>query len=104
MLELLKIALWSERRPAAFHFRTSGGQEVDLALETASGDIVAVKVKAGATVSSDDLRALRSLERLAPDSFRRGVILRTCSEVAPFSKTLAAVPMSRLRRDPRNPA
>lgn len=104
VVELLKIASWSERRPAAFHFRTSDGQEVDLVLETASGDIVAVEVKASATVSSGDLDALRSLERLASDSFRRGVILYTGSEVVPFSKTLAAVPMSRLWRDPRKPA
>lgn len=100
ILELLKIASWSESRPAAFHFRTSDGQEVDLVLETASGDIVAIEVKASATVSSGDLRALQALERLAPHSFRRGILLYAGSEVVPFSKTLAAVPMSRLWRMP----
>lgn len=100
VLELVKIASWSERRPAAFHFRSSDGREIDLVLETASGDIVAVEVKASATVRSDDFGALRLLERLAGGSFRRGVLLYTGSEVVPFSETLSAVPMSRLWRQP----
>jgi len=96
VLELLKIASWSEHRPAAFHFRSADGREIDLVLETASGDMVAVEVKASATVKSEDFGALRLLERLAGGSFRRGVLLYTGSELVPFSETLSAVPMSRL--------
>lgn len=100
VLELLKIASWSEHRPAAFHFRTSEGQEVDLVFETTSGDIVAIEVKASATVRSEDFGPMRVLERLAEGSFKRGIVLYSGTEVVPFSESLSAVPMSRLWREP----
>lgn len=100
VLECLKVASWSEHRPAAFHFRSADGQEVDLVLETQSGDLVAVEVKASATVKSGDFGPMRALERLTTGSLKRGVLLYTGAEVVPFSQTLTAVPMSRLWSEP----
>jgi hypothetical protein len=70
VLELLKLASWSEQRPAAYHFRTSDAREVDLVLETPSGELAAVEVKASATVSSGDFHGIRTLAGLVGNRLR----------------------------------
>ena len=98
VLELLKLASWSDHRPAAYHFRTSDAREVDLVLETTSGEIAAVEVKASATVSSGDFHGLRTLAGLVPDRLRCGVVLYTGTDLVPFGENLFAVPFARLWR------
>ena len=51
------------------HYRTKDKVEVDAILETPDGRVVAIEVKAGATVRSEDLAGLRHLaQRLGPGS------------------------------------
>ena len=40
IMEIRKQTAWSRVRPQAFHFRTQAGQEVDLVLEDAAGNLV----------------------------------------------------------------
>ena len=50
LMELRKQAGWSETRPSFYHFRTHGGEEVDVVLEDSAGRLVAVEVKASASI------------------------------------------------------
>ncbi len=92
--ELLKAAEWSSTRISLYHFRTGGGDEVDLVLERPSGEVVGIEVKARAKVTSGDLKGLRALAAAAKRNFRRGVVLHSGRESVAFGDELYAMPVS----------
>ncbi len=91
--EILRLRDVSTVRPAAFHFRTHTGIEVDLVLEDRRGRLVGVEVKTAGSVGARDLKGLRYLEREHPETFVRGVVLYGGDTVVPFSERIAAVPI-----------
>ena len=94
--EVIRQRDTSARRPAAYHFRTHSGTEVDLVLEDRRGRLVAIEVKAARSVGARYLRGLQLLERELSESFVQGVVLYSGDEVVPFGKRIRAVPMSAL--------
>jgi predicted AAA+ superfamily ATPase len=96
VMELRKQAGWSKTRPRVLHFRTHTGEEVDVVLETAAGEVVGIEVKSAASVTAADFKGLRALSDLAGPRFHRGVVLYTGAEVVPFAKNLHAVPIHAL--------
>ncbi len=96
VMELRKLASWSEAQPQLFHFRTQTGQEVDVVLEDAAGRIAGIEVKSAATVTSGDFKGLRHLEEVSGKRFLRGLVLYTGEQVVPFAPNLYAVPISSL--------
>lgn len=91
--ELAKQIGWSATRPALHHFRTHGGQEVDLVLEDARGRVVGIEVKASATVTSSDLDGLRALAEAAGKAFVHGVVLHLGRSRVSFGRNLTACPL-----------
>jgi predicted AAA+ superfamily ATPase len=98
VMELARQLTWSDERVRQFHYRTKDNQEVDAVLETPDGRVVAVEVKAGATVRTEDLRGLRSLAKLLGDRFVAGYVLYTGQQTLPFDEKIRAVPMDALWR------
>ena len=96
LMEIIKQVSWSRTVPGVFHFRTSGGQEVDLLLENRRGEIVGIKVKSAGTVTESHFRALKILAEATGKKFRRGIILYTGHESVPFGKNLMAIPLNSL--------
>ncbi|MBI2891907.1 MAG: ATP-binding protein [Deltaproteobacteria bacterium] len=94
--ELAKQASWSEARPTIHHFRTHGGQEVDLVLEDARGRVVGIEVKARSTVRATDLAGLRALAEAAGRSFVQGIVLYGGEQAVPFGDRLTASPIASL--------
>lgn len=94
--ELLKAIEWSSTRSSLYHFRTGGGEEVDLVLERPNGEVVGVEVKARAKVTGADLKGLRALAAAAKRKFRRGVVLHTGRESIALGDELYAAPMTAL--------
>ena len=92
-VELLKQLGWSRRKCGLFHFRTTSGQEVDLVLEDASGQLVGIEVKAGATVERRDFRGLETMAAAVGKRFVRGVVLYTGDVAVPFGERLHAMPL-----------
>ena len=92
--ELLRQRDVSAVRPAAFHFRTHTGIEVDLVFEDRRGRLVGIEVKTAGSVGVRDIKGLRYLEREHPEVFVRGIVLYGGDEVVPFSERIAAVPIS----------
>lgn len=96
-MELVKLSSWSQTQPTLFHFRTTAQQEVDLVLESPSGHIVGVEVKASATVGPSDFKGLRALAEMGgKERFVRGLVLYTGDQIVPFGENLAAVPLASL--------
>lgn len=91
--EFLKQASWSEPQVSLYHFRTTGGVEVDLILEQANGAIAGVEVKAKATVTPTDFLGLQSLRDQLGKRFSAGVVVYTGDQTIPFGDKLWALPL-----------
>jgi len=95
-MELLRLADVSEAEASLFHYRDKAGREVDIVLESGSGDIAGVEVKPGASVDRDDFAGLRRLRDKLDARFKVGVILYAGERTLPFGDRLAAVPFAGL--------
>lgn len=95
-MELLRLADVSEAEASLFHYRDKTGREVDIVLESASGEVAGVEIKAGATVGGSDLAGLRRLRDKLGDRFTCGVVLYTGERTLPFGDRLWIVPLAAL--------
>lgn len=94
--ELLKTLALDEESWFLFHYRDKDLVEVDFVLESPLGEIVAIEVKASATVGPTDFKGLRRLAALCPERFRAGAVLYDGEHVLPFGDGLYAVPLHHL--------
>jgi uncharacterized protein len=94
-MEIIKHAEWSDLAPRVHHYRR-GRDEIDLVLEDRAGRIVAIEVKAGASVSKRDWRVLGKLRDRLGERFRCGVVFYTGSQTIPVGERIYAVPLSGL--------
>jgi uncharacterized protein len=94
--ELLKQQTWNETPVNLFHWRDRDGAEVDLILETRSGLVCGVEVKASTTVNSDDFRWLRRLDQKLGEQFHRGIVFHLGERPLSFGPKLVALPLSAL--------
>lgn len=97
-MELLRLADVSEAEASLFHYRDKTGREIDVVLESASGEIAGVEVKAGATVGRDDFAGLRRLRDKLDTRFKSGVVLYTGERTLPFGDRISAIPLAALWR------
>ena len=94
--ELWKQATWSRTAPGLYHFRSRAGEEVDIVMESAGGEVVGVEVKAAATVNASDFKGLHVLAEETGRRFRCGVVLHRGRETTPFARNLHAGPLTAL--------
>jgi len=80
------------------HHLRDGNQtrEIDLVLESASGQIVGIEIKAANTVDARDARHLAWLRDQIGAAFQRGVVLHTGSTTYPLGERLWAMPIAAL--------
>jgi Predicted ATPase (AAA+ superfamily) len=98
LMELARQLTWSTERGTLYHYRTKDGVEVNAVIETPDGRIIAVEVKAGATVRTEDLTGLRSLASVLGERFVAGYVLYTGQQTLPFGEKIRAVPLDALWR------
>lgn len=67
---------------------------MDLVIETVSGALIGIKVKAGATVDSVDFKGLRKLAAACGDEFKLGLVLSDSETTVPFGGRLFAASLS----------
>jgi len=94
--ELLKHSTYAKKSTQIYHYR-DGDHEVDLVLEQKNGNIIAIEVKASATIKVAHLRGLVKLAQNAGDKFLQGYIFYGGDEVLPISKdgfTFWLIPLS----------
>jgi predicted AAA+ superfamily ATPase len=93
-VELLKQITWSKSKPQLLYLRDYAGLEVDFVLESRGGRrIVAIEVKASATVGPSDFKNMRTVADNVGSQFHRGIVLYTGDQVVPFGENLFALPM-----------
>jgi uncharacterized protein len=87
----------SDLGPRLYHLREEHGRrEVDLVVETASGTIIGIEVKAAATATTSDARHLAWLRDETGDAFAVGIVLHTGLHAFPLGDRLIAAPVSAL--------
>lgn len=96
VLELFKLASWSEQSVRLYHFRSQTGQEVDVVIENGRGEVVGIEIKLSATPSPKDFTGIKVLREHVGEKFIRGVLICAGKEVVPFGENLHAVPVSML--------
>ena len=94
--ELRRQASWSEADLCFYHFRDKDQYEVDIVIEQNGGEIIAVEVKATATVTEKDFRGLKKLQSMVGELWRVGVVFYDGDMVLPFGERMYAVPISAL--------
>jgi len=94
--ELRRQLTWSDTDAALHHFRDRDGAEVDVILEASDGRVVAVEIKASATVDGGDLRWLELLRTKLGDEFVHGFVLYCGDRPLPFGDRLTAIPLAHL--------
>lgn len=92
--ELWKIADWGEERLSFSHYRDKDQVEVDVVIESPSGDVVGVEVKASASVDGRDFAGLRKLSAATGERFKQGLVLYDGDRAVPFGDRLWAAPLS----------
>ena len=96
LMELARQLTWSSERARLYHYRTKDRVEVDAVLESPDGRVVAIEVKAGATVRAEDLAGLRHLAQRLAARFVAGFVLYTGQQTLPFGDRLRALPIDAL--------
>jgi uncharacterized protein len=80
-----------------FHLRQDGRREIDLLLERRDGAVIAIEVKAGASVDQTDARHLVWLRDQIPEQqYKAGIVFYTGSHVMQLSDKVWAVPVCSL--------
>lgn len=92
-MELIKQASWSDYNLSLFHFRTSGGQEVDFVIERSDGSLVGIEVKATSQVDNKMFNHMKAFAEETGKKFLRGVVFYTGEKAIPFAKNLFALPI-----------
>ena len=96
LMELARQLTWSRQRARLYHYRTKDKVKVDAILETPDGRVIAIEVKAGATVRSEDLAGLRHLGQRIGPRLVAGYVLYTGQQTLPFGGGLRAIPIDAL--------
>lgn len=96
LMELVKQATWSATPVELFFYRDTDKREVDLLIESASGDIAGVEAKSAATVHASDARGLHLLRDKLGKRFKAGIIVYSGEHTLPLGDRTWAVPLSGL--------
>lgn len=98
VMELAKQATWSSTAVALYFYRDTEKREVDVVIESLSGDVAAVETKAAAGVTSADIRGLELLRTKLGSRFKAGIVVYSGEHTLKMSDRIWAVPLSGLWR------
>ena len=83
-MELYKQSTWAQQEVSIYHFRDNRKHEVDIVLESTSGDIIGVEIKASASVRAEDFKPLVKLAEFSGNKLKQGVMFYTGKDVLPY--------------------
>jgi hypothetical protein len=96
VMELIKQTGWSATHVEVFFYRDTEKREVDLVLESPSGDVAAIEAKSATVVTAADARGLRLLRDQLGPRFRSGVVVYSGEHTLPIDDRIWALPLSGL--------
>jgi len=94
-MEILKHLGWSTNRARLYHYQRDR-EDVDLILERADGQIVAIEIKARATIRTHDYKWLIKLRERRDSRFAAGIVIHPREQTIPLGDRLWALPIAAL--------
>lgn len=94
-MELMRHLEWAATEANVYHYRRKQ-DEVDMVLESRSGDLACVEVKAAASVRERDWRSMAKIRDARSRRFRAGFLIYAGEQTVPIGDRLWAVPISGL--------
>jgi predicted AAA+ superfamily ATPase len=96
-MEIARLGDWAATSATQYHYRDrSTGHEIDVVLESRSGQLVCLECKAAATVKPADYRAMAKLRDARGEQFVAGVVIYTGAQTRALTEKIWAVPVSAL--------
>jgi predicted AAA+ superfamily ATPase len=96
MSELNKWIRTAQRDAEVYFYRTRGGLEVDVLLQTEAG-IIGMEIKSRNTIVPSDYRALKEIATCLKQEWRGGIIVYLGNEIKKLSEpNIWAIPSRRL--------
>jgi predicted AAA+ superfamily ATPase len=95
-MEIVKQTGWCDASVRLFFYRDHDQREVDVVIESATGDVAGVEVKATASTTPSDGKGLRFLRDKLGDRFTAGVVLYAGAHTVAMGDRLWAVPLAGL--------
>lgn len=93
VIEILRQSSALDDPVRLYHYRDRDQREVDLIIERFDGSVVAVEIKAAASVHARDFSGIKYLRDKLGSRFVAGALLYTGSDTLPVSDRIAAVPL-----------
>lgn len=75
-----------------YHFRDQAKKEIDLIIETHSGQLIAVETKVASTVGVSDFKILKEFQAVYSDKFTVGIVMYEGEHILPFGEGMYAIP------------
>lgn len=94
--ELLRQRAWSEEEWGLKHYRSPDNREIDIVIELQDERVIALEVKAAATVQPQDARHLEWLREKLGQSFVAGIVLTTDTQGRLLGDRLYSLPVASL--------
>jgi predicted AAA+ superfamily ATPase len=94
--ELLRQRTWSAQDFDVFHYRDRDGDEVDLIIELADGNVIAVEVKASPGFGPRQFAGLRRMRDRLGTRFVAGIVLNTGTTGVRLGDRLVGAPVAAL--------
>ncbi|MHB8318919.1 MAG: ATP-binding protein [Acidimicrobiales bacterium] len=96
VMEFVKQSTWNRTPVQLFFYRDKERREVDLVLESASGDIVGIEVKSSSMATAADANGLRLLRDKLGSRFKIGVVVYSGENTLPLGERIWAMPLKGL--------
>ena len=96
VMELVKQATWGRTPVELFFYRDTDKREVDLVIESPSGEVVGIEAKSAATARVSDARGLHLLRDKLGPRFKTGIVIYSGEHTLPLGDRTWAVPVSGL--------
>jgi len=93
--DLYKTFLHRGEYPAMYHWRTAGGSEVDVIIDTQSG-LVPLEIKLSQTPRQEMARGVQAFRRDFKEKALPGYVVHPGSVLLPLGEGVSALPLSRL--------
>ena len=93
LCELRRLASWFDEPLYFYHYRDKDQVEVDIVIETMSGDVIGIEVKASATIRKQDFEGLERLRKTAGNNFRMGILLYDGDHTNALDETIFSAPI-----------
>lgn len=93
LCELQRLASWYDEPLYFSYYRDKDQVEVDIIIETLSGDVFGIEVKAAATLRRQDFQGLERLRNAAGKNFCRGVVLYDGDHTNALDETIFSAPI-----------